>query len=94
MSTSLSSCAISDLQSVGKKGRGWKGGQEKDGKKRQQTYTIQSLFKLNLFPLATLALPAKLRLTGMHLPLHSSPVAPNPETKEDYRHYAARRDKD
>lgn len=51
-------------------------------------------FPARLSPLATLALPAELRLTGGHLPVRSSSGAPHSETKEDYRHYAAQHDKE
>lgn len=46
MSSSLSSCNTSDLQanSVEEGGDGGKGGQETDGEKRQQTYTIHNHF--------------------------------------------------
>lgn len=63
----------------GRTGDGW-------AKKTTNLHTSQALFQLNSFPLTTLALPAKLRLTGPHLPLLSSPGAPDSETKEDYRH--------
>lgn len=95
MSSSLSSCSTSDLQAnseeegrgvvEGKTGDGW-------GKKTTNLHNSQSLFKLTSIPLTTLALPAKFRLTGTHLPFCCSSGAPNSETKEDYRHHATHHD--
>lgn len=69
-----------------------KGGQEAEGKDSTPTqFTVTS--PARLIPLATLALPAKLRLTGRHLPVRSSAGAPHSETKEGYRHHAAQHDK-
>lgn len=90
----LGSCATSDLQANREdEGRGVEGRTGDRWGERQQTYTIQSLSKRDSLPLTTLALPAKLRLTGTHLPVSSSSGAPNSETKEDYRHHAAQHEK-
>lgn len=91
MSSSLGSCTTSDLQANSEEKGGKTGGREDRrwmGEKTTSLHNSQSLFKLTSFPLTTLALPAKPRFTGTHLPFCSWPGAQNSETKEDYKHHA------
>lgn len=93
-SSRLGSCATQTCRRIVRtKGRGGREDRRQTGEKTTNLHNSQSLSKRGSLPSTTLALPAKLRLTGTHLPVRSSSGAPNSETKEDYRHHAAQHGK-